>query len=205
MAGRHASDGQTLGRLAVPFRDQIADHRHEGTRRADGRHSFEPHPEAPAEVSRLCVEVVEDLHVVRDETDRHHHHPIPAGGVEDTDPVADVGFEPRLAGSATPALVDEFPIAHAGLGCHHPTRFPQLGDIPARISHRDRDAVGREQHGRPLPLVGGKGRQAADEIVRHRADESRMIEEHAELVDPGGPVSQRGTGSLKVLAVLTAA
>ena len=143
--------------------------------------------------------------MVGNEANGRHYHPILASRVELADAIADVRFEPGLRRGAAAALEDELPVCHAGRGRHEPARFSELRDIAAGIGHRDRNAVCREQDRRGGAFVDRKLRQASGEVVRHRPNKSRVIEEHPELVDLRGPVTQRGQRRGNVFAVLAAA
>ena len=78
---------------------------------ADGRGAGDRQAESGRPFGGLGVQVVDDLHVVADEADRHEHH---AGGAFPGEPfemVADIGLEPRLPGRAAAALEHELPAA----------------------------------------------------------------------------------------------
>jgi hypothetical protein len=62
-----------------------------------------------ADLPGFTVEIVEDLDVVREESDRHDNNVGNAARGELPQVVLDVGAEPGVFGAAGPALIDERP------------------------------------------------------------------------------------------------
>ena len=104
--GRHSVPGRAeltgrsaYGRLAALGRgalgEQVADDRDEARVGAGGGGAGEVQADLGGGRGGLGVEVVDDLHVVGDEADRHEHDRGRAGAGQLADPVVDVGLEPR--------------------------------------------------------------------------------------------------------------
>ena len=97
-----------------------------------------------AQPHSLRVEVVEDLDMIGDEADRGENRRRETASPSVAKVVADVGFEPGIAGSAAAALIHQRPVRafeHVG---HGRARFAEFGFVPATTCDRLRDAVGRE-------------------------------------------------------------
>ena len=106
--------------------------------RANGR------PSSLGGLQRLGVEVVDDLHVVGDEADRHHHHRrTPLWRASASQVVVDVGLEPRHVRRAGPRAEDQV-AAVPGAG---------LLAAPARRSRRRRCGAGRRRRRPRGPLA----------------------------------------------------
>ena len=181
---------------AVALVDLVRPHRHEPRvdprrGRADARQA-----ELLRGRQRLGVEVVDDLHVVGDEADRHDHH---AGGVlprQIMQVVVDVGLEPRHVRRAGPRAEHQLAaVPGAGL-LPHPLDdlggdAAVLGDVgaaarPARLVHRARDRVRHEHQVRLASYLVGQLGQPGQGGVDHRLDEARMVEVVPQPVEPRG-------------------
>src|SRR6185312_5459602 len=78
----------------------------------------------------------------------------------------DIGFKPRLAGSAAAALEHEFPMVHTARFRDEPAGLFELLLIVAGLRHGERDAVrGEDDIGR---LVRRKLRESVPKPVRRR-------------------------------------
>jgi hypothetical protein len=97
------------------FLNEFADHGDELRMIAWGASAGHLDTEFIAEVFGSVIEVVEDFHVIGEEADGRDDDVLISGGVEFTDEVEDIGFEPRIFGTSASALKDEFP-AIAGYG-----------------------------------------------------------------------------------------
>ena len=61
-------------------------------------------------VLSLSIQIVQDLHVIRHETDRHHHNVVYVGLLlQVAQVITNVRLKPRLAGRPGAALVDQLP------------------------------------------------------------------------------------------------
>ena len=85
-----------LGRSALEH--ELAHHRHEAVVDPGGGGTDRLDAEPLGRGEGLGVEVVDDLHVVGDEADRHQHDLADAVGRELLEVVVDVRFEPRRRG-----------------------------------------------------------------------------------------------------------
>ena len=195
------------GRLAAfgrgALQHQLAYRRGEARVRADRGRAGDREAELLGLLPGLGVEVVLDLHVIGDEADRHHDHRRRARRVLRLQVVADVRLQPRDVRGAAAALVDELPgtVRHARrrgdrLG-DQPGDLQVLGDVGATgpgvggvtgraggVSERVRDRVGGE---RQASVRSNALRQRVDRRERafdHRLDETGVVEEEPELVDP---------------------
>ena len=92
-----------------PLDDQLADHPHEA--RMIGHHVRSDHVDAQlvAQPRDFHVEVIDDFHVLRQETDRHDDDVSDALGWQLADAIADVRFEPRLRWRTAAALEGQVP------------------------------------------------------------------------------------------------
>ncbi len=157
MAGAERAQGAALrGGAALgrrPLQDQVPHGRGEARVRADRGGAGHRQAQLPGLRGGLGVEVVLDLHVVRDEADGDHHDGRDALGVQGLQVVADVGFQPRDVRGAAAGLVDELPgVLLAGL------RADLLGDDAGDVEVLGdvRAAVAVGGHG--AGGVGGGGR-----------------------------------------------
>jgi hypothetical protein len=99
--------------------DELAKTRHERGRCACGVGTLHVQADFVGYLSRLCVEVVLDLHVVGDEADRHHDDTVDARLAKYPQVVAHVRLEPRLCGWPAAALEGEIPRRPARTGRNH--------------------------------------------------------------------------------------
>ena len=151
--------------------------------------------------------------MVGHEPDRDHHHRLRAGLGQFAQVVADVRCQPRLGRRTAPALVGQsvrvriaahpFGDKTGGLGEFGHVPVPSSG--PAGLSHRDRDAVCREDQVGIVAHAGRKRGQRGARAGGERLDEARVVEEAPDLVDPGRARADRGAGPLDVIQVLPAA
>jgi undecaprenyl-diphosphatase len=130
---------------------ELADGRDERRMRSDGRRAHEADAELVGDGTRLDVEVVEHLDVVREEPERGEHDVLDAPLRDGTKVVADVGLEPgHLRGTAA-ALVHDGVIRNSDALGHEPRRLGELPLVATAAGHRERDRVRREGHVRPCP------------------------------------------------------
>ena len=176
--------------------------------RAGRRHADEAQPQLLRRRLGLGVEVVDDLHVVGDEPDGHHHHRRHTVGGELLEVVVDVGLEPRGARRAGPRAVDELPrqalVPRLESGHHEARGLEVLVAVgadtraAARVVHRVGDRVGHEDDVRVVRCVG----ERSPRVLHERRHEAGVVEgqpQSTELdVEALGRVGE-------VLAVLTAA
>lgn len=150
---------------------------------------------------RLRVEVVQHLHVVRDEADRHHDHRRGARTVQGLQVVADVRLQPRDVRGSAARLVDELPGQFgAGLGAHrvgdHLREVQVLLDVgPAPavrgvvrgraggVRGRGRDGVRGEGQVGPGADLPGQRLQCGQHPVDHGLHEAGVVEVVPQLVD----------------------
>ncbi len=161
--------------------------------------------------------------MVRDETDRCHHHGGYAFAVQRLQVVADVGFQPRDVRGTAAGLVDELPGVLGACPLGHrrhdqPCHVQVLGDVGTAVAvrlhgaggvrGRGGDGVRGEGEVRARPLLRRQLGQRGEDPVHHRLDEAGVVEVVPQLVDAwhGQPLGlQRGQRLGEVLAVLPAA
>src|SRR6204780_3802860 len=139
---------------------------------ADGWRAFHPESNLARDFRRLDIEIVEHLDVIAQKTDRHDDRRL---RIEVPNRFLDVGFEPRVARTATAALIRELPGVDAQLRRDHPRRLRELLDVRTRIRHRERNTVRREYQSRARPLRELQTRKRFARARRHSRDKQRMI------------------------------
>ncbi len=176
----------------------------------------EDQPGLPGPLRRHHVEIVDNLHVVADETDRHHHDRLgPPGRAERRQMVADVRHQPRHARRAAAAGVDQVVRVTAAGAQRHPLddhlggggQLPGVG-VPVRAAVRrlrERDRVCDEDQPRLRPRPGRDRGQLADDMVDHGQDETGMVEVLPQLDQFRRVRAEVGPRPRKILTVLAAA
>src|SRR6185503_4044163 len=109
--------------------------------RSGGRGAYEFHPQSACELLRFDIEIVNDLHVVRNKTNRRDDDVPNALIVKLFQMVANVGTEPRLRRRTTAALVDNLPVLNIQRLRNQPCGFVELSGIVAVRLHRRGNAV----------------------------------------------------------------
>lgn len=89
-----------------PFSNQLYDRPHESGMRPHSSRSYHCHPEFPRQIGRFRIEIVQDFHVIRKETEGRDENILhsPPGKLPQV--IEDVRPEPRLTRRTTPALED---------------------------------------------------------------------------------------------------
>src|SRR5271154_1501605 len=116
---------------------------------ADGWRAFHPDSRLARNCRRLDIEIVEHLDVIAQKTDRHDDRRL---RIEVPNRLLDIGFEPRVARTATAALIRELPRVDSQLRGDHPCRLRELLDVWTGVRHRERNTVRRKYQPRAGPL-----------------------------------------------------
>ncbi len=129
-------------------------------------------PQVVAQLGRLDIQVVGDLHGLAQETDGDHEH-VAAGGnrAELAKTVANARLQPRLRRRPAAALIDELPLRNAGPRRDKPARLFELLLIGAVARHGHREAVGRVDN------LGGRAALGRNRLARSLKARIAQIEE----------------------------
>lgn len=124
---------------------------------ADGLCSHALDTEFIAFPDGFFVEIVEDFHVIRDETQGLEDYVFQVfGSMQFFDSIANVRFEPRLLRGAGATLEDEFKALVPDGFANKFGSFLELRDVTRVVGHRHRDAVGAEKNRGVLAGIFGE-------------------------------------------------
>ena len=173
---------------------------------ADRRSTHELDPEFFGFVGSFLIKIVEDFHVIGDESDGLDDHTLYSRvRMELFDTVAHIGFEPRLMRWAGPTLIDDFPTLMAYSFADQSGRFTQLQFIARVIRHRFRDAVGREQYPSRGSEFWADLAQGTAQAIGLGLDKLGVVESHSGFFNQRGIGSSLEHGRGDIFTVLTTA
>ena len=162
---------------------------------ASGRSTSKGQPDVSRRLSCLVIEVIDDLHVISDETDRRNHDGLDPLLRKGAQVVIDVRLQPGVSRAPRPRAICQIPLRHVAEGMTHLisnllAHRLVLGDVispwppsPRRLLHGVGDGVGDEHDS------GG--------IERGRRDAHEGLHE-------GFRIGANVEGRSNLLAVLTA-
>src|SRR5215212_6139505 len=205
--GAELTEEAALGIFLEALFDQLPDHSHKDRIGPDRSNANHVHAELVGTVLSLDVEVEEHFQMVRDEPDRNYDHVFPAERMQVVQLVQNVGLEPRDLGWSTAALPGEPVTRNATEPCHEPADLTQLPFVGAAFSHRDRDAMRREDDFGGITAIPRQRLESRVDSLHHRVNESGVVVENADLVEPHLMLleAHHAQGAHDVLAVLPAA
>src|SRR6185295_15014265 len=109
------------------FENQLANHFDKGGMGTDRRRANHIQTKLTTKRHRFCVQIVDDLHVVRNEPNGSYDHVFAARCVQFPEGVANIRAKPWLRRGATATLKNELPILTAHGFRNELACFPKLG------------------------------------------------------------------------------
>src|ERR1051325_4091621 len=101
----------------------------------------------------FCIKIVNNLHVVRYETDRRYDHVSFSSSAQCTQLIADIGFQPGNGRRTAATLKRELPVADAGSRRNQPSGPAKLLFVIAIYRHGNGNAVCcKNNHGMVSPV-----------------------------------------------------
>ena len=143
---RRASPGKLPVGIEKAFRNQLPDHRDELRMRSNRFGTDHIQTDPFGRFPGLVIQIKNHLHVIRQESDRHHNHVVDAIQLERFEMVADVRFQPGDVRWPAATLIDQFPAIvrqPQGLG-GQAADFRELLHVITPIGHGIWNAVGCE-------------------------------------------------------------
>jgi hypothetical protein len=122
--------------------------------RSHGGRSHEVETKPAGRLTGFHVEVVDDLHVIGDESDRYDDHVVGPKAAQLAEVLADVGAEPGHVRRPAPALVDDAVLRDPDSLGDQAGRLCKLRLVPRTAGHRNRDRMGGERQMRALAEAG---------------------------------------------------
>ena len=141
-------------RIFTLLLDDIDHHADKGGMIIGTAHPVKSHAASLSEVLRLDIEIIQNLHVVGDKADRSNDDRRVPRVCESLCDVSDVGFEPRIAGPAAPALIREAPVRTIEASRDQSCGFFQLSLVWRLRGHRTGHTVRAENDRRGLSRLG---------------------------------------------------
>ena len=183
---------------------------------ASGRSTGKGQPDFSRRLSCLVIEVIDDLHVISDETDRRNHDGLDPLLRKGAQVVTDVRLQPGVSRASRPRAVGQIPLRHVAEGMTHLVsnllaHRLVLGDVvspwlpsPRRLLHGARDGVGDENDSGGLERSRRDAHEGLHEGFRIGANETGGLVEGRHLVDLHVRDAGLVEGRSNLLAVLTA-
>ena len=152
------------------------------------------------------IEVVEDLHVITEKSEREEDDCFYSRRFELAEMIENVGFEPRVLGTATAALVNQR-VAFRGnfqAFTEESCGFGKLMDVIAASSHRLGNAMSGEDEMSIGETVGREFVKRFFQTIRQGGEEAGVIVKDADLIDLQIGETGGGAGMGEVLQILPA-
>src|SRR5690349_17420573 len=134
--------------------DNVGDHSNEYRIVIGAAHTIKLHADVLSNFPCLDIEIIQNLHVVGDKADRSNDDRRVPRVRESLRDVSDVGFEPRIAGPAAPALIGEAPVRTIEASRDQSCGFLQLNLVWRLRGHRTGHTVRAENDRRGLSPLG---------------------------------------------------
>jgi hypothetical protein len=120
--------------------------------RASSGGAHHPDTELLRERLRLMIQIIENLQMVRNESERNYHYVFDSFAVKLAQVIENVGFEPGLRRWAAAALIHQVPSGESSTFRHQARGFAQLLFVVTGLRHGTGNAVrgGDEAYARKI-------------------------------------------------------